>query len=106
VAIAIVVALTETKSVRDVWSHCYIWSFPYYLAGAGIVAVFGFASPTFDWHAGILVLPVLYLLYRSYTSNVNQLQTGSKQNQAKPNAREIATPQKIDANARLDAVFC
>ena len=35
--ISVVIALTEGKSSRKVWSECYFWSFPYYLVGAAAV---------------------------------------------------------------------
>src|SRR5689334_21953651 len=34
--IAIVISLAEKKEFRKIWSECYFWSFPYYLAGAGL----------------------------------------------------------------------
>jgi hypothetical protein len=102
VPIAIVIALTENKPMREVWTHCYLWSFPYYLTGGAIVAALGFASPTFDWHIAILIIPALYFLYRAYTLHVNQPRTGP----------EHATPRTpapgahgMDADTRLDAAF-
>ena len=76
--IALVIALTEKKSVRQVWSSCYFWCFPYYLVGAAIVSAFGFAGRRFDYPAAVLILPVVYLIYRSYLLYLNQLQTERK----------------------------
>lgn len=76
--IAMVIALTEKKSLRQVWSGCYLWCFPYYLVGAAIVSVFALANRMLDWQAGILVLPVVYLVYRSYLLYLGQLQTQRK----------------------------
>src|SRR5215469_2700237 len=39
--ISLVIALTEGKSSRKVWSECYFWSFPYYLVGAAAVGLVG-----------------------------------------------------------------
>ena len=33
--VAAAIALTEQKSLRQVWRECYFWSFPYYLLGRG-----------------------------------------------------------------------
>jgi len=76
--IAMVIALTEKKSLRQVWSGCYLWYFPYYLLGAAVVSVFTFANRMADWQAGILILPVVYLVYRSYLLYLNQLETERK----------------------------
>lgn len=62
--IAVVIALTEHKSLREVWSTCYLWCFPYYLVGAAIVGVFDFANRTLDWQAAVLIVPVVYVIYR------------------------------------------
>src|SRR5437773_1699741 len=32
--VAAIISLTEKKSLRKVWTDCYVWSFPYYLVGA------------------------------------------------------------------------
>jgi signal transduction histidine kinase len=75
--IAIVIALTERKSLRQVWSTCYFWCFPYYLVGAAIVSAFSLANRKFDW-AGVLILPVMYVVYRSYLLYMNQLEAERK----------------------------
>ena len=72
--IAMVISLTERKSLRQVWSGCYLWCFPYYLVGAGIVSAFTFGNHVLDWRAAILILPVVYVIYRSYLLYLNQLQ--------------------------------
>jgi signal transduction histidine kinase len=73
--IAMVIALTERKSFRQVWSSCYLWCFPYYLVGATIVSAFSFANRMLYWQAAVLILPIVYVVYRSYLLYLNQLQT-------------------------------
>lgn len=120
--IAIVIALTENKSIRQVWSSCYLWCAPYYLVGAGIVGAFTFANRMVDWQAGVLILPVVYVVYRSYHLYLNQLQ--SERQRAAEEQKRAAEEQKhaaeiaalheqtvealasaMTANARMDAVF-
>jgi PAS domain S-box-containing protein len=72
--VAAVIALTEGKKLRAVWSDCYLWCFPYYLVGASIVGALSFANRLLDWQAVILIVPVVYLIYRSYRLYLNQLQ--------------------------------
>ena len=64
--ISIVIALTEGRSSRKVWSECYFWSFPYYLVGAAVVALAGIVNRSAGWQTLLLVLPVIYWVYRSY----------------------------------------
>ena len=64
--ISIVIALTEGKSSRRVWSECYFWSFPYYLVGAAAVGLVGIVNRAAGWETSLLVLPLIYWVYRSY----------------------------------------
>ncbi len=40
-------------------------TFPYYLVGAAIVSALSFANRMLNWQAWILILPVVYMIYRS-----------------------------------------
>src|SRR6201982_678785 len=64
--ISVVIALTENKSSRKVWSECYFWSFPYYLVGAAAVGLVGIVNRQAGWQTSLLVLPLIYWVYRSY----------------------------------------
>src|SRR6266567_200794 len=52
--ISIVIALTEGKSSRKVWSECYFWSFPYYLVGAAAVGLVGIVYRSYRLYLGRL----------------------------------------------------
>ena len=113
--VAAVIALTEGKSVRQVWRDCYCWSFPYYLVGAAIVGAFSFANRILDWQAWILILPVVYIIYRSYQLYLQTLTTEHQRaEEQSKHAEEIAAlhaqtvealASAVSANARLDAVI-
>jgi diguanylate cyclase (GGDEF)-like protein/putative nucleotidyltransferase with HDIG domain len=72
--ISIVIALTENKSSRKVWSNCYFWSFPYYLVGAAAVGLVGVVNTRAGWQTSLLVLPVIYWVYRSYRLYLGRLE--------------------------------
>lgn len=63
---ATVVSLTESRSLRRVWSETYFWSFPYYLVGAGVAGMMDWLHDFADWQTSLLALPVVYLIYHSY----------------------------------------
>ena len=63
--IAAAVAFSERKSLRATWRNCYFWSFPFYLFGASIAWVYTMATDG-NWQRILLVLPVIYVVYRSY----------------------------------------
>src|SRR5579884_3223107 len=64
--VAAVIALTDSRSLRQVWRECYFWSFPYYLLGAGIAGVISAVDRYVGWQTALLIVPVVYLIYRSY----------------------------------------
>jgi PAS domain S-box-containing protein len=115
VPIAVVIALTERKSIRQVWNECYRWSYAHYLVGAAVVGVFMFANRTLDWQAWILILPVVYVIYRSYRLYLDKLQTERiRAEEERKHSEEVAhlhaqtvaaLASAMEANARLDAVI-
>ena len=72
--ISIVIAMTEGKSSRRVWSECYFWSFPYYLVGAAAVGLVGIVNRSAGWETSLLVLPLIYWVYRSYRLYLGRLE--------------------------------
>ena len=74
VPVAAVISLTEHKSLERIWSECYFWSFPYYLVGAGIAGLMSWINGIIDWQTSLLVLPVVYLIYRSYRLYLGKLE--------------------------------
>jgi diguanylate cyclase (GGDEF)-like protein/putative nucleotidyltransferase with HDIG domain len=72
--ISLVIAMTEGKSSRKVWSECYFWSFPYYLVGAAAVGLVGIINHSAGWETSLLVLPLIYWVYRSYRLYLGRLE--------------------------------
>src|ERR1700756_1196361 len=72
--ISVVIALTEGKSSRKVWSECYFWSFPYYLVGAAAVGLVGIVNRSAGWQTSPVVLPLIYWVYRSYRLYLGRLE--------------------------------
>src|SRR5579863_7428086 len=72
--VSIVISLTEKKSVRKIWSECYFWSFPYYMVGAAAVGLVGVINQRAGWQTSLLVLPLIYWVYRSYRLYLGRLE--------------------------------
>lgn len=64
--VAAVISLTEGRRMREMWQECYFWSFPLYLVGAAGAGGFSMMSNYLGWQTSLLLVPMLYLLYRSY----------------------------------------
>ncbi|HLJ14561.1 MAG TPA: HD domain-containing phosphohydrolase [Bryobacteraceae bacterium] len=90
-SIALVIALTEGKHAWAVWQDSYFWTFPNYLVGAAVGLVFSFATRAFGWQTSLLLLPILYVIYRSHSLYVNRLEDEKKRaEQQRNHAEEMA----------------
>ena len=72
--VAVAISLSEGKSFTKIWSECYFWSFPYYLVGATIAVLVRWANNRIGWETSLLILPVIYWVYRSYGLYLNRLE--------------------------------
>jgi diguanylate cyclase (GGDEF)-like protein/putative nucleotidyltransferase with HDIG domain len=72
--VATIIALTENKQLKDIWTDCYFWSLPYYLAGGAIAALFGWLTHKVGWQPTLLALPAMFVIYRSYRLYLGKLE--------------------------------
>jgi len=70
--VAAVVALAENTSIINKWDTGYCWTFPYYLIGAAIAGLIQFINRLAGWEMSILVLPAVYVIYRSYCMHLGR----------------------------------
>ena len=73
-SIAAVISLTERRALKKILVDCYFWSFPYYLVGAGVAGAIAWFNHTFNWETSLLLVPVVYLIYRSYRLYLGKLE--------------------------------
>lgn len=91
VPVAVIISLTEGKSAYKVWADCHFWSFPFYIVGAAVVFAVGFISKQVGWQTSLLVLPLVYWVYRSYHQYLAKLADEKKQVEIeKKNAEDVA----------------
>lgn len=74
-AMSTIIGLTEDKPVPKVWTASYLWSFPYYMVGAAAAGLVNFLNRHIGWQSSLLVLPPIYLMYRSYRLYLGKLET-------------------------------
>src|SRR5580700_3459051 len=77
-AMALIIGLTEHKPFPKVWADSYLWSFPYYMVGAAAAGLVHFLNGHIGWQSSLLVLPPIYLMYRSYRLYLGKLETEKK----------------------------
>ena len=76
--IAIVISLTEGTSLRKMWAETYFWSFPYYLIGAAVIGLVNFSNRYIGWQSALLIMPIMYWIYRSYQLYLGRLDDEKK----------------------------
>jgi putative nucleotidyltransferase with HDIG domain len=74
-AMSTIIGLTEDRPIPKVWNESYLWSFPYYMVGAATAGLVHFLNAYIGWQSSLLVLPPIYLMYRSYRLYLGKLET-------------------------------
>ena len=64
--VSLVISLVEKQGLEKILRQCYLWSFPYYLVGAGIAGAVSSSSHQIGWKTSMFILPLMYLVYRYY----------------------------------------
>src|SRR5581483_6197207 len=75
IVVALVVTLTESKSLRYVWREYYLWTFPYYMVGGLIAGAMSACTQRFGWETSITAWPVVYVVFRSYRLYLGRLES-------------------------------
>jgi hypothetical protein len=76
VPVAIVMFLTENKSVHHTWLELFQLSFPYFLASTGIAGVALTLASGVGWQVPVTILPLMwgvFYCYRRYFSSLSQI---------------------------------
>jgi diguanylate cyclase (GGDEF)-like protein/putative nucleotidyltransferase with HDIG domain len=76
--VAEVISLTEQLDFSKTWSGCYLWSFPNYLVGGVLACFISWSNAHLGWQASAMMVPVGYLLYRSYRLYLGKLEDEKK----------------------------
>jgi diguanylate cyclase (GGDEF)-like protein/putative nucleotidyltransferase with HDIG domain len=72
-SIATIISITERRPLGKILVDCYFWSFPYYLVGAGVAGTIAWLDRVFNWESSLLMVPVVYIIYRSYRLYLGKL---------------------------------
>lgn len=90
-SVSMVIALTEKKNMWRVWRDSYFWSFPNYLVGAQVAWLVSVTSAYFGWQSSLLMMPVIYVIYRSHTLYVTRIEEAKKRaEEQRAHAEEVA----------------
>ena len=73
-AMSTIIGLTEDKRIAKVWAENHLWLIPYYMVGAATTGLVHFLNAHIGWQSSLLVLPPIYLMYRSYRLYLGKLE--------------------------------
>jgi len=82
IPVAIIISLTEGGNAPRIWSSICTLSFPYYVLSAGVTSLVTTASHRIGWQIPLLVLPVMFGVYRSCRLYFGQAVGASSQSMA------------------------
>src|SRR5712692_5728063 len=68
--VSLVISLAEGRPLRDLWSSCYEWTFPYFLVGSAAAGLASAASHGANTSVTLLVVPVMYFVYVYYRMHI------------------------------------
>jgi hypothetical protein len=68
--VSLVISLAEQRSLRETWSSCYEWTFPYFLVGAAMAGLASGTSHGANLAPTLLVVPPMYLVYVYYRMHI------------------------------------
>jgi hypothetical protein len=71
-SVSAVLSLIGGELFMKIWANCHLWSFPYYLLGAGLATLISAATHTAGWRPALLPLPLMYLAYTYYRMFLSQ----------------------------------
>jgi len=110
-SVAAVISLTTGQRVSQIWQESYLWSLPYYLVGASIIATLQFLVRRFGVQIPIVGAPLIYGIYRSFQVYVGRLEDEKKHAQELVTMHERtievleASKQKAEEATRLKSEF-
>jgi hypothetical protein len=68
--VSMVISLAEGRPLRELWSSCYEWTFPYFLVGAAVAGLASAVGHGTNLGMTLLVAPVMYFVYVYYRMRI------------------------------------
>src|SRR5258708_6418737 len=68
--VSLVISLAEGRSLGELWSSCYEWTFPYFLVGSAVAGLASAASHGSNLGVALLIVPAMYFVYVYYRMHI------------------------------------
>ncbi len=74
IPVAMAIAWSSGEGAFGVWRSRFPWFLPFYLVGAILAVVVHWISIRFGWMTSLLIIPAVYIIYRTYREQVATIQ--------------------------------
>jgi hypothetical protein len=68
--VSLVISSVEGRSLKEIWSSCYEWTFPYFLAGAAVAGLASAVSHGTNLGVALLVVSTMYFVHVYYRMHI------------------------------------
>lgn len=92
--VSMVIALAERRPIRDLWSSCYEWTFPYFLVGAAVAGLASAAGRGANFGVTLLVAPAMYFVYIYYRMYILRTELKSISSVSRENEAVLPSPSR------------
>jgi hypothetical protein len=82
IPVAAIIVLTESGHLFGIWRQILQLTFPYFVLAAGVAGLAKLASHAFAWYIPLLILPLMFLVQRSFTLYFQTLRDSGGQKSA------------------------
>src|SRR5260370_12398306 len=92
--VSLVISLAEGRPLRELWSSCYEWTFPYFLMGAAVAGLASAAGHGTNLGINLLVLPAMYFVYVYYRMHIVPPAPNNTSNVTQDNEAVLTSPSR------------
>jgi diguanylate cyclase (GGDEF)-like protein/putative nucleotidyltransferase with HDIG domain len=78
IPVSAILALISKRSMIKIWKETHFWGLPYNLAGAAVVGAIHYCNRFVGWQNSLLIVPVMYMIYRSFHLYLSRLEEQKK----------------------------
>jgi hypothetical protein len=82
IPVAAIIVLTESGRLFGTWRRILQLTFPYFVLAAGVAGLAKLATHAFAWYIPLLILPLMFLVQRSFSLYFNTLRNAGEQKHA------------------------
>lgn len=82
IPVAAIIALTESGHLFGIWRRILQLTFPYFVLAAGVAGLAKLATHAFAWYIPLLILPLMFLVQRSFAVYFQALRDATEQKNA------------------------